>query len=1632
MAQEGAADSVGGEPEVVLRDPFDPDYLIGIPDDLIAANSNDKDAQGRPNPWNEPQSNTFDRRLLAKLQQTSLQNDFQEALDSLANPITYTPVHPSCRVAITKPLQFRRASARARTRQVASSSSIDNNLKTEPVVQSANVSEANNFNCQQAQYAPALQPPILKPPTSSHAQFNPSNIPSSIQSRTYSGWVRPRTYQPQFAGAPNFTRFSNGTPQVQVVNSFNQHYTSPPQNTPTNLVSAAQTNTPNIVRPATNMALPRQSLQSIINPGTSGSFPTQAQPVRPAVVDFLRHLSQFTGLDYSGLLQQVDNSGSTECIRLNVPPGHSVSGLQSQIEQARNQFMQQFTQQQPQFQQQPLQPQSYPQPQQPTPQYSTTAGLTNQMSNLNSVPNNNNNNNDINNGNNNSSNSRPVVPTADEMVLQDLHVDADGDEEYHEVETYADYEPAKLKLGKPHPDPVVETSSLSTVEPPDIEYTLKLPDKVIEKGLLSALQLESVIYACQQHAQLMPDQKTRRGFLIGDGAGVGKGRTIAGIIFENFLCGRKKSIWLSVSTDLKLDAERDLKDIGAKIPVFLLNKFQYGRRINEDIGVIFTTYSGLVSKSQSVKGNYGSRLAQLVAWAGSSFDGVIVFDECHKAKNITLGSKTSKKLSKTAEYVLDIQAKLPNARIVYASATGASETRHLGYMTRLGIWGPGTPYPSFGTFCEAIEKRGVGAMELVAVELKMRGSYMARQLSFKTTSFSIVRASLSDEFIDLYNQCVDMWALALKHFREAETYFSKKELRSMWPSFWAAHQKFFKYMCISAKVPVVIDIAKKSLAEGKCVVIGLQSTGEAKTLEALDDGDINEFISTARATFESLIENHFPAPSKGCRRRRASASTDSDIQPYPPSVPSDNASSTASSSTVIDEQWFSNDACKFVIKDGVALPTISETAKNSESKATKSSRNSSTPKNQKEQALEKAAAKYAGKSARTLRHKRRLAMRQNDKSRIKKLSSESDTDISNPLSISDHLLSSSDSTTVSEGDDSDYEADTVTEFDGSDDELMVVGTKSARSSKKNLIDDDSDDEIMITAVKTPVKPATRTAVKTIVIESDEDDPLMNGNELEGDREPSPMIKYGARLTQLKEELFAQLDALGPKLPNNTLDDLIDQLGGPEMVAEMTGRKGRVVKDDYGQIAYRQRNEVDCSEALNIEEKKRFMDGEKFIAIISEAASSGISLQADRRVKNTRRRVHITIELPWSADRAIQQFGRTHRSNQLSGPEYVFIISELAGETRFASIVAKRLESLGALTHGDRRATTESRDLSQFNMASKYCRIALENLNKLLEANIQFAEIRPDYKNGNFLKDAREAYVGAGLGHYSCGSLFTPEPSAVNVNLFLNRILGMKVQIQNAIFDLFTKITDRLITRKKVAGEYDAGILELNSASGKTKVQPPENFLIRTNNGFVRCTLRQVRYERGISWEEACAKLHDAGNTDTRSGFYMATNSVIKSQSVILAIREEVDQFRIYKPNVGRQPKLEFYSQIIGKYDKANLGRAEHLWRFIYNATDTHCIHMCHFKNCKRLEAKMNCDVGIRHRMFCILTGGILTIWPYLEAKVPEATQRIRIVRLRLDDNTRVIGPNIAQEYLGKVRKALKDGESTGIDYTKKK
>ncbi|OXA57278.1 Protein strawberry notch [Folsomia candida] len=300
----------------------------------------------------------------------------------------------------------------------------------------------------------------------------------------------------------------------------------------------------------------------------------------------------------------------------------------------------------------------------------------------------------------------------------------------------------------------------------DAGYALNIPKTVINQGLLSAPQLEAIVYACQQHEFFLAGGD-RAGYLIGDGAGVGKGRTVAGIIYENWLKGRKRAVWISVSADLKKDPIRDLKDIGAReINGKGLNEFKY-ERIKQDKfknGVLFMTYSGLIGK-------------------------------------------TSKR--RTEEYGL------------------YDASRNLGI---------GTPFKTFGDSINSIEKRGIKVMELVAMDMKLRGDYIALQLSFKGVTFKIEDVGLTVEFVTMYNKSVDLWVHAMGKFMDAidMLQLDGQEIKIIWSQFWGSHQRYFRYLCIAGKISRAIYIAKEDVIDGKCVVIGLQSTGEARTAEQFE------------------------------------------------------------------------------------------------------------------------------------------------------------------------------------------------------------------------------------------------------------------------------------------------------------------------------------------------------------------------------------------------------------------------------------------------------------------------------------------------------------------------------------------------------------------------------------------------------------------------------------------------------------------------------------------------------------------------------------------------------------------------------------------------------------------------------
>ncbi|KAK7405772.1 hypothetical protein VNO78_07381 [Psophocarpus tetragonolobus] len=367
-----------------------------------------------------------------------------------------------------------------------------------------------------------------------------------------------------------------------------------------------------------------------------------------------------------------------------------------------------------------------------------------------------------------------------------------------------------------------------------------------------------------------------------------------------------------------------------------------------------------------------------------------------------------------------------------------------------------------------------------------------------------------------------------------------------------------------------------------------------------------------------------------------------------------------------------------------------------------------------------------------------------------------------------------------------------------------------------------------------------------------------------------------------------------------------KLGGPDKVAEMTGRRGMLVRAATGKgVTYQARNTKDVTmEMVNMHEKQLFMEGKKLVAIISEAGSAGVSLQADRRASNQKRRVHLTLELPWSADRAIQQFGRTHRSNQASAPEYRILFTNLGGERRFASIVAKRLESLGALTQGDRRAGPS---LSAYNYDSAYGKKALMVMYKGIMEQDSLPVVPPGCSSDrpdaiqDFIVQAKAALVSVGivrdtvlgngkdLGRLS-GRIIDSDMH--EVGRFLNRILGLPPDIQNGLFELFVSILDLLVRNARIEGNLDTGIVDLKANVIELQGTPKTVHVDQLTGAST--VLFTFILDRGITWELASTMLNEKqkdGLGSTNDGFYESKREWLGRRHFILAFEREAKKTR---------------------------------------------------------------------------------------------------------------------------------------------
>jgi P-loop containing NTP hydrolase pore-1/C-terminal domain on Strawberry notch homologue len=451
--------------------------------------------------------------------------------------------------------------------------------------------------------------------------------------------------------------------------------------------------------------------------------------------------------------------------------------------------------------------------------------------------------------------------------------------------------PIEIDGALSHPTPLVESAAMSSVSMPQPEYQPLLPVEVLHKGLLSHAQLESVIFAGQAHSKMLTGRwkynseakrlepntgnEYRQGFFLGDGTGAGKGRQIAGIILDNWLQGRTKALWVSKNFTLIEDARRDWVALGGQPEQIIdLSKYAQGETIDHVEGILFVAYATLRTQAKQAK---ISRIDQICNWlGGDNFDGCICFDESHLMGN-AIAENSGRGITSASQQGMagiDLQNRLPQARVVYVSATGASKVSSLAYAPRLGLWQTKDfPFTDRADFITSMEAGGIAATEVIIHNLKAHGVYLARALSYEGVGYETLVHELTPAQVTAYDTYAAVFEQIHSNIQQVLTATNVVTLSgkcingqaksSAMSAFEGAKQRFFQHLINAAKVPTVIKAIEQDMLDGYASVLQIVSTDEAllnRRLEGIPPSEWGDLRLdfTPKESIVQYLEGSFP------------------------------------------------------------------------------------------------------------------------------------------------------------------------------------------------------------------------------------------------------------------------------------------------------------------------------------------------------------------------------------------------------------------------------------------------------------------------------------------------------------------------------------------------------------------------------------------------------------------------------------------------------------------------------------------------------------------------------------------------------------------------------------------------------
>ena len=483
--------------------------------------------------------------------------------------------------------------------------------------------------------------------------------------------------------------------------------------------------------------------------------------------------------------------------------------------------------------------------------------------------------------------------------------------------------------------------------------------------------------------------------------------------------------------------------------------------------------------------------------------------------------------------------------------------------------------------------------------------------------------------------------------------------------------------------------------------------------------------------------------------------------------------------------------------------------------------------------------------------------------------------------------------------------------------------------------------------------------------SDEDGNLMSRPVYDADG--NPVVSREA--VDRRDRLIEHLAALPPV--QAALDQIVWHFG-TEQVAEVTGRAKRVVRKTR-----RRRRAPLRREPAGLRQLRRDPD------LHGRREAHPDLLRCRRHGAQLSRRPRRQEPAPCASTTSWSPAGRrTRRSRGSAAPTAPTRPNRRCsgpwrptsrGEKRFLSTIARRLDTLGAITRGQRQTGGQGLFRADDNLESPYAKAALRQFYQALHAGriaccslATFAE-----------------HTGLELTDQD-GSLKEDLPP---ITRFLNRMLALRIDLQNALFEAFEARLESQIEGAIASGTYDVGVETLIAESFEITERRTVYTHAATGAETRSYRLRRKDRNRPIGLDEA-------HRIALRHHGELVVNPVSSRAAVRVPAPSRMyddgsveERVRLIRPMGRETMSLRDYGA--SRWQPSQQTRFATLWE--REVADVPEFSMTEFH---------------------VVTGLLLPIWDRLPA------DNMRVYRLQTDDGERVIGRLVTPEALGAVYAAL--------------